>query len=345
MRGSIVADVDDEQTPESRYRVLIVGCGELGSRHLQAVAVLPEVREIEVVDPRSEALHLGQKRLDEIADRIPCTTIRWLSSLSAASRGGDLCIIATQAEGRCQRLREVVESLDYSSFLLEKIVAQSVEDMESLVQFTKASGVSTWVNCPIRTFPTHRRVKKRIGQDDSVMVNVTGSNQGLATNGIHVADLFAYFDEGPWIQCAGASIDPVLHSSKRGSHLYDLSGTLHGYTEKGSHLTISYTRSGSKDWEHMSIATSRYRCVVDHLQGWIFESDAETGWAWQQNPFDGNLLVSQTTREFAGQILTSGRSALPTLEQSLVAHRFILGGLRPHFSRLLGQEVDLCPVT
>ena len=46
----------------SGYRVLIVGCGEIGSRHLQAVASLPQVSEIEVVDPRPEALELGRER-------------------------------------------------------------------------------------------------------------------------------------------------------------------------------------------------------------------------------------------------------------------------------------------
>ena len=39
-------------------RILIVGCGQLGGRHLQAVASLPSVREIDVVDPRPEGLEM-----------------------------------------------------------------------------------------------------------------------------------------------------------------------------------------------------------------------------------------------------------------------------------------------
>jgi hypothetical protein len=326
------------------YRVLIVGCGQLGSRHLQAVAAVPQVEQIEVVDPNPLALRLGLQRLSEVTERRASTSVRWLSSLKDASRSGDLCIIATQAEGRCQLVKEVSESLGYSSFLLEKIVAQSVQEMEGLVQFAEAMGISAWVNCQIRTFPFHRRVKKHIGPKDAVMLSAMGSNQRLATNGIHIADLFAYFDESPRIDSAGASIDQVLHSSKRGPRLYDLSGTLHGYTKKGSRLNISYT-DGYCNWEHISIATGRYRCVVDHKQGWAFESDADSEWAWRQVPFEGNLLVSQTTRDFAARILTSGKCPLPTLEQSLVSHRFILGELQPNFSRLLGRELDLCPVT
>ncbi|MBI3021798.1 MAG: hypothetical protein HYY59_07365 [Candidatus Omnitrophica bacterium] len=36
-------------------RVLIVGCRQVGSRHLQAVATLPHVAEIDVIDPRAAA--------------------------------------------------------------------------------------------------------------------------------------------------------------------------------------------------------------------------------------------------------------------------------------------------
>src|SRR3989338_3322550 len=97
--------------PRSSARVLIVGCGQVGSRHPQAVATLPHVAEIEVVDPRPEALVLGQERLAEVPDRNPRILWRWLSSVEMATAGGDLCIVATQAQGRCQIVRRVVKAL------------------------------------------------------------------------------------------------------------------------------------------------------------------------------------------------------------------------------------------
>ena len=326
------------------YRVLIVGCGQLGSRHLQAVASLPLVREIEVVDPRPQALELGRERVAEVRDHQPSTDIRWLSSLSEATRGGDLCIIATQAQGRCRLVRDVVETLGYSAFLLEKIVARSVREMEDLVEFSRVKGLSAWVNCQTRAYPFHKRVKQHLDPADPIIFTVVGGNQGLATDGVHLADLFTFYDESPCIESNGSRIDPILHPSKRGNGLFDLSGALHGYTRKGSCLTISYT-SSHRSWDQVSIATGKYRCIVDHLQQWSFECGVDSDWAWRQVPLEGIPLVSQITREFATDILTSGRCALPTLEESLVAHRFILGELQPHFSRLLGREIDLCPVT
>ena len=100
-------------TVSGGYKVLIVGCGELGSRHLQAVASLPIIKEIEVVDVRPEALKFGQDRLSQIPDVNRSIDFRWLSSLKEAKKIGDLCIVATKADGRYQILRDIVNELGY----------------------------------------------------------------------------------------------------------------------------------------------------------------------------------------------------------------------------------------
>jgi len=326
------------------FRVLILGCGELGSRHLQAVASMPQVTEVEVVDPRQAGLDLGRQRLSELPTGLSPTSFRWLSSWEEATRDSDLCIVATQAHGRHRLVRDVSTSLGCRSFILEKLVAQSVNEIECLIDFARENRLSAWVNCSRRSFPTYKRIKQRLDSSEPIAFNVVGGNQHLATNGIHATDLFAFYDECNSIIGSGSRIDTVLHSSKRGGSLYDLSGTLSGYSEKGSTLAISYLDT-TETWEQISIATKQYRCIIDYLQQSLFESDSESNWAWRQSPIEPNLLVSDTTKEFTAEILESGQCSLPTLEESLVAHRFILGGLQSHFNKLLGLDLDHCPVT
>ncbi len=323
-------------------RILLVGCGQLGSRHLQAVAGLPQVTTIEVVDPRPEALALGRERLGEVAGRSPSTEFRWLTSLQDATPDGDLCIVATQAQGRCQLVQEIVRRLGYRRFLLEKIVGQSIGEFDELLAFSKASNLSVWVNLKTRAYQIHQRIKQQLDPHDPIMVSITGGNHGLANNGVHGADLFAFYDEASQILSTGSQIDTMLHRTKRG--LFDLSGSLEGATEKGSRFLLSYA-DGPADWELMTIATHRSRWIVDHFQRWVMESHAASGWAWEPVPFTEHILVSDMTTRFAAEILAVGRCDLPTLEQAGVAHRYILGALRPHFSRLMEREVELCPVT
>lgn len=326
------------------FRVLIVGCGQLGSRHLQAVASLPEIREIEVVDPRPEALELGRQRLAERPDRQCRMIFRWLRSVEEASKNGDLCIVATQADVRCQLVRRVVETLGYASFLLEKLVAQSVRDYENLMNFSEAKGLSIWVNCKTRCYPFHKRVKAALDPSEPLIFCDVGGNHGLASNGVHFADLFVFYDETTSIESAGSRVDRILHPSKRGDGMFDLSGTLQGYSAKGSHLTISFASNHDAP-DHLSITSRRYRCVVDHLSRWAWESDEATGWQWRAVPYEGKLLVSDMTKDFAADILSKGTCELPTLAECFPAHRFVLSELQPHFSELLGVQVDRCPTT
>lgn len=324
-------------------RVLLVGCGQLGSRHLQAVAALPQVSEVEVVDAHAEALALARQRLTEVSDRAAATKYRWLSSLDEATPGGDLCIVATQAEGRRQLVEQAAERLGYKSFILEKVVTQSVAEYESLMAFSEKHALSVWVNCQTRTYPFHKHVKAKLDPSEPIIFSRIGGNLGLACNGIHAADLFAYYDDCDAIENAGSSIDPVVHPSKRGDTVFDLSGVLNGRTAKGSRMAIAFAINAAPD--HISIVASKYRCVVDHVRGWAWESTADADWRWQPVAIEGQFLVSNTTKSFVADILAKGACELPTLAEAYSAHRFILGELQPYFSEFLGKELDRCPVT
>jgi predicted dehydrogenase len=328
---------------QAGHRVLVIGCGQLGSRHLQAVASLPEVAAIDVVDPRPEALALGRQRLAEVQ---PATAaqVRWVGAIDEAAPGGDLCIVATQADVRRQVTQAVAERLGYTRFLLEKLVTQSVADYEALMRFAAARGLSVWVNCKTRAHPSHARVKALLDPSEAITFTVAGGNHGLVNNGVHAADLFVFYDGGSPIQRAGASIDPVLHPSKRGNGMYDLSGSLHGYTAKGSQFSLSFAAAHDAPMQYL-LSSRRYRAVIDDMKQRVCESSADTGWEWRVVPFEANMMVSHMTRAFASEILGSGRCSLPTLEACYPAHQFILGELLPHFNRLLGRESDRCPAT
>jgi hypothetical protein len=328
-----------------KYHVLLVGCGELGSRHLQALASLSEVGLIEVVDPRPQGLKLGRKRLAELTQRNDQIEFRWHNSIENASGGGDLCIVATLAEGRRGQIVKIVRHLGYRAFIIEKTVTQSVADYRMLMDFSAEEKLSIWVNCKTRAYLLHQKIKSRLGDSAGpLLFNVTGGNLGLVTNGIHAADLFAYYDNCLQFEVKGAYVDAVLHPSKRGPELFDLSGTLLGCSENGSQFTISYSRA-DRSPDHISILAQGTRFIIDHMNrsAWISETEGDN--CWKPLEFEGNPLVSQMTSEFASEILSTGTCKLPTLEECYPAHNFILGGLLPHFNQLLGSRVDACPVT
>ncbi|MBI3317751.1 MAG: Gfo/Idh/MocA family oxidoreductase [Candidatus Omnitrophica bacterium] len=326
--------------------VLLVGCGQMGSRHLQAVACLGEVvAQVQVVDPNPRALQLGRERLKEISsERTAAQEIRWLGSIRQVTGRPDLCIVATHAKDRERIVQAVAEETGVRAFLLEKIVTQTVEAYEALIRLSRERELSVWVDCQGRGHPFHRQLKQLFKTGEPVSMAVTGGNHGLATNGVHAADLFAFYSQASEIQEAGSNVDPILHPSKRGGELFDLSGTLRGFTKNGSQFTLTY-HPGRPDHEHFSIASPSVRCVADHLQQWAALSEEASGWVWRPMEILENFWVSRMTRQFAREILRTGRCDLPTLEEAFAAHRFILESLRPHFNQLLNEERPLCPVT
>ncbi len=325
-------------------RILLAGCGQLGSRHLQAMATLADVGEMIVVDPNPAALELGKSRLGQVNDLNPSISYQWLTDLGQAPAQGDLCVVATQAKGRLELIEQICSRLGYRRFLIEKIVTQSMEEYRRLLALAERERLSIWVNCQTRTFSVDQYIKKLLRPQEPILLSDVGGNHGLATYGVHVADLFLFFDGTNDITLSGIHIEPVLHPSKRGTDLFDLSGTITGYSEKGSHLIMSFAGAHQSP-DIINLITPHSRFVVDHIHEQAFESHEASGWKWNPIAVEGNWVISQTSRSIVKDILVKGTCGLPTLSECFPSHAFILNALKPAFERLLGSRQESCPVT
>jgi len=279
-------------------KILLVGCGQLGSRHLQAVASLNEISEINIIDVSNDSLEIGKSRVKELSDINKNIRFCWLNKIEDVSKGGDLCIVATQAKGRCQIVKQIAQQLGYKNFLIEKIVSQSMEEYLDLMDFAEKNDISIWVNCKSRGYSVHKHIKSKLDPDEPIIFSAVGGNHGLANNGVHTADLFLFHDVSQKIHGFGSYVDPILHKSKRGSAIFDLSGTICGYSDKGSQFTLSFASDHTSP-EHISIVSSRCRFIVDHLSKTAYESYADSKWEWNRLPFEDNFFHYVT-----GQILS-----------------------------------------
>lgn len=329
---------------KKQSKILLIGCGELGSRHLQAITSLDSVKEIYVLDDRAEALALGQKRLAEIKDFNKAISFHWIQEPTPETANGDLCLVATQATGRCSLVKRVTRELGYQTFLIEKIVAQSVDEYLDLMSFVEKHKLAIWVNCKTRTYSIHKRIKKLLPPDEPFIFSRISGNDGLANNGVHTADLFAFYDGTTKLIPLAARIDPVLHPSKRGKMIFDLSGTLHAMSDKGSDFTVSFAPTFVSP-DHISIVSSRGRFIIDHIKRFFYQSLPENDWEWQRLEITDNWMVSCMTKAFVTDILEKNSCELPTLAECWPAHQYILSELLGTFKKLDVAKDGLCPVT
>lgn len=325
-------------------RVLIVGSGQLGTRHLQAVASLSEVGDIVVVDPSPASLELGRERLLETPDANPEIQYTWLTSLADAP-AGDLAIIATRAAER-PKIVEATVARGYRDFLVEKIVAQSVGEYQELLSFAGREGLRVWVNCKTRAYSPHRYIKSLIDSSAPLVLTDIGGNHGLANNGVHSADLFVFYDEATEIHLNGQAVEDTCEVTKRGAGIRDLAGTLMGISDKGSEFVLSFVGNHNSP-DTVTITAPGQRFVVDHFAKQAWECREVDGWVWREIPIpaDENWSVSHMTKAFASDIMAKGDCELPTLADCYPAHEFILSSLAPHFERLGVATGGVCPVT
>ena len=324
-------------------RILLLGCGQLGSRHLQALAVLDNVETIIVVDPNANGLALGQQRLKEVPNANTRINYHWHQEIPAGITV-DLVVVATLAINRYEHIKTMLERVKVTNLLIEKIVTQSVETYAALSQLLKKHKVNAWVNCKSRAYTIHQQVKAMIKPHEPLVMTVIAGNQGLATNGLHEIDLFFHYCPLSELSVAVSQLDPIAHPSKRGNGIVDLSGLIVANDKSGNSLSINFINDNQMP-DTIFINTTSHRFIIDHFRKLFMVSTVERDWIWQTIGVDEPWQVSAMSTGFVNDILTKGSCLLPSLAQHQPAHDFLMSVIKPHLIKLGISCEQGCPVT
>ena len=154
-------------------KILIIGCGELGSRFLQAAVSLPVITEIDIVEPGEKAMNTAIQRMNDVGRDMSTLKVNWFSSLEAVTSAGDMAVIATQSDVRLS-VFEAALKIGYRYFLIEKIVTQSVADYQRMIDLTQNTQSKVWVNCKTRNYPIWEYIQKKIDPLEKVIFHSTG---------------------------------------------------------------------------------------------------------------------------------------------------------------------------
>ena len=128
--------------------LLIVGGGDLGSRHLQGLAQLSNPATIDVYDPSTFSLKRCAQRVAEISSKcVSIHNIRYCTSPSDLDTNYDLAINAVTSK---HRLASLCDAGEYSrNWILEKILTQNSSDLATLCHLLDGCA-NVWVNHMMR---------------------------------------------------------------------------------------------------------------------------------------------------------------------------------------------------
>ena len=171
------------------YKIVIIGAGQLGSRHLQGILGSNITATIEVVDPSDLSIKNAIERSLEINYDKNKLKVNFYHNLNQISKEIDLCIIASTADKRFDIINSLLTISKVKNLILEKILFQSLNEYDIIDKLLNLHDVKTWVNCPRRIIPEYQDIKSQIKKDENISLSVLGSNWGLACNSIHFFDL------------------------------------------------------------------------------------------------------------------------------------------------------------
>lgn len=322
--------------------LLIIGAGQLGSRHLQALAQLDDKFSIYVLDPSEQSLDVAKQRYQEVAQETS-PEVTYVTDMEAiAGLNVEVAIVATNAAVRLGIVKQLVEKLTVKYLVLEKVLFQSVAQLVEAEKILANAGVKTWVNCPRRQFPAYQAIAQQYQGAQSVALEVTGSNWGLGCNAIHFIDLWNYLAGFSNYELAFQDDVSVIDSKRPGYK--EIVGGLSAQAEQHKlSLQCDQTESGQVMVD-ISVIIDGERIELSEREGAVRWLD-QGGETVKESPLQ-IFFQSQLSNKVVLDLINKQDCELTPLATSNMLHEEFLRKAVPIFDPSARNELEqLVPIT
>lgn len=324
-------------------RIAIVGCGQMGSRHLQAVVKLSGQLNIQIVERNPANKELAKKRLQEVLTSRQQVEIKWYKDIAELDGRSDLTIVATKSSGRFKILKELAK-MGHKRFLIEKMVCQSVEEYDNLLETFENLKIKAWVNCTRPYFPVYEKTIELMRNDGELIFNAMAGNFGLGSNAVHLLNLFLTMKgDHHDVHLDGRSLFPSLLPNKRGKRLVEFAGTITAETDNQSFATISFHHHNNSPLL-INAMSKEWRLFVDEGNCKALLAAKKNDWQWEELEFKMRYS-SELTTEIANSIMEDKNCKLPNIRDCYYIHKELFKIFNEHIKSISDEDVIACPIT
>lgn len=322
------------------FKIALIGCGNIGSRHLQALKKTQREIEITICEPFADSRATALTRYNEVEDNLCIKDFKVLENYKLLPSDIDFVIIATSASERFDIAKWVVNNIDLKYLLLEKVVFQSIDEFSSFDDLIKNKNIKVWVNCPRRMYGFYQTLKNDFSGIDKINMTVSGDNWGMGCNSIHMMDLYQYLTNCKEYKCDNSRLSEKIIDSRRSGYK-ELLGEIKINTEKGD-ITIVCTETGN----------APINIRIQTLKGDINVSEVNKLAKFYDK--QGNLInelevdvipQSCLTNIVTEDIIDTGDCPLTEYNTSKSLHCVMLESFLEHVNKFCEEEVKRCPIT
>lgn len=320
---------------------LIIGAGQLGSRHLQGLLKLTQEQVIYVLDPSKDALRVAKERANEISHS---HDLNFISDWDTLPKEFNLVIVATGANVREKVVTQLVEGYRVNNLVLEKILFQNLKSYDKILLLLKNTKTPTWINHPRRMMDHFQQIKKTItNSNEQITFHAVGSNWGLASSALHFIDLCAFLTDSTIETIDMDWIDKTVHDSKR-PNCIEFTGSVKGKMKNNSNFLIT-SLDGELAEPTIFVSTNSNRWIIQEGRAQkIIHLSKENSFNEKITPFITEFQSTLTTK-IANDIFELGSCNLPSYEEACTSHiPFIEASLKKYIE-ITGIETNICPIT
>lgn len=322
--------------------VVLLGCGGIGRRHLEALLRLPPPAEIYIVEPDPERLQLAAQTAKAAADSRPVGRLHYLSGCDGLPEAVEVGVVATTAATRRSAIESLLGRCRPRFLILEKVLFQRPEDYAAVGRLLERAGTRAWVNCPRRLWPLYRELAAEIAPCPELLLRVVGpASLGIGSNAIHLLDLLAFLTGSAEIAVEAGGLQLLPGGSRRGT--LEFLGTLTARTPAGGSLICSTLERGERPLRlDLDFHERSLRYEEGRARGWA--ATAAEGWRWQA--FEAQpLLQSRLTDQVVRTLAQTGDCALPGFAESSRLHLALLTALSDRLAELGIDSREGVPIT
>lgn len=324
-------------------KLLIVGSGRMGIRHLLGALDAKMVDSITIFDINQNALNNAK---DQVNEKERNKIIQYVhgANINECINLCDIAIISSTANNREEILKTVIK-LGAKNVLIEKPLGQSFEEVQKLLSFcNEFPTVKFDVNLNMRLYPGFIKLKQDLNCLEQAIgiktISVNTGSLGIGANGIHYIDLLFFLFEANQYELSYAEIDDFILPSGRGEEFADFGGIsvmkfFSGKKYLGKAM-VSIT-SESTVFGGWDIVAPHARIIIDELKSLRinhfrdpssklpFNRYAAEYLAPEEVFFDAPSLSSITTMWLDGAF--NKKRTLPSIEEALQAHKLMFDWL------------------
>mgnify|MGYP001307175344 CR=1 FL=1 len=308
--------------------ILIVGLGNIGIRHLQSLLRIELETTIYALEISSSRMNACKVLLNDFKIK-PHIKINFLCELKKINTNINIAIISTSSEGRKELIEKIIKIYSIDYFIIEKIAFTDKNDFRYVIDKFKEKSITSWINCPNRTFSDYKKLKKIILNEPKIQMVISGGNWGLASNSIHYIDLFSFFT-GSLSYKININLDNHIYPSKRSGYI-EFNGIINLISNNCTLSLISNNSFTSP--VIVTIHTSEYNYVISEAEGSAMVQSLSNNWYWDKTKFNIELQ-SNLTEKYVRSIITSGECELIPIEDSFKLHEIYFTEFKDYFNKI-----------